>query len=141
MEELDMRKQCTNEFKEDAVRYLQDHADAGLSGCAKNLSVSKSALFEYAKAARTNKGEIPTRGSKNYESDEAKENTQLRRELRDTQGALEILKKAIGYWATNRSSLFLLKKMNSLKMENAGLKLVVSKYLHLYLLDYFLSAV
>lgn len=91
-----MSKQYTKEFKEDAVRYLNDHADAGLSGCAKNLGISKSALSEWVKAARTNKGEVPTRGSGNYESDEAKENARLRRELRNTQDALEILKKAIG---------------------------------------------
>lgn len=96
MEELDMSRQYTKEFKEDAVRYLQEHADIGLTGCAKNLGISKSALSAWAKAARGNKGEVPTRGSGNYKSDEAKENARLRRELRDTQDALEILKKAIG---------------------------------------------
>jgi transposase len=35
------------------------------------------------------------RGSGNHESDEAKENARLKRELRDTKDALEILKKAI----------------------------------------------
>lgn len=35
------------------------------------------------------------RGSGNHESDEAKENVCLKRELRDTKDALEILKKAI----------------------------------------------
>lgn len=35
------------------------------------------------------------RGSGNYQSDEAKENARLRKELRDTQYALEMLKKAI----------------------------------------------
>ncbi len=90
-----MSKQYTKQFKEDAVRYLQDHADIGLGGCAKNLGVSKSALSAWSKAARANKGEIPTRGSGNYDSDEAKENARLRRELRDAQDALDILKKAI----------------------------------------------
>lgn len=42
-----------------------------------------------------NGGNIPTRGRGNYESDEAKENARLLKELRDTQDALEILKKAI----------------------------------------------
>jgi transposase len=34
---------------------------------------------------------VSTRGSENYQSDEAKENASLRKELRDTQNALEIL--------------------------------------------------
>ncbi|MDE6252946.1 MAG: hypothetical protein K2M78_09985 [Lachnospiraceae bacterium] len=43
-----------------------------------------------------NDGTIPTRGWGNYESDEAKETARLKKELRDTQDALDILKKAIG---------------------------------------------
>ena len=43
-----------------------------------------------------NEGEVPTRGRGNFESDDAKEAARLRKELRDTQDALEILKKAIG---------------------------------------------
>lgn len=35
---------------------------------------------------------VPTRGSGNYSSDEAKEIARLQRELRDTKDALEILK-------------------------------------------------
>ncbi len=38
---------------------------------------------------------IPVRGSGNYESDEAKEIARLKRELRDAQDALDVLKKAI----------------------------------------------
>ena len=38
----------------------------------------------------------PTRGRGNFESDDAKELARLRKELRDTQDALDILKKAIG---------------------------------------------
>ena len=41
-------------------------------------------------------GTVPTRGSGNYASDEAKEIARLQRELRDTKDALEVLKKAIG---------------------------------------------
>ena len=46
--------------------------------------------------AHKNKGENAFRGSGNYSSDEAKEIARLKRELRDTQDALEVLKKAIG---------------------------------------------
>ena len=48
------------------------------------------------KAAKENDGSVPTRGTGNYSSDEAKEIARLQRELRDTKDALEILKKAIG---------------------------------------------
>ena len=40
-------------------------------------------------------GDIESRGSGNYSSDEAKEIARLKRELRDTQDALDVLKKAI----------------------------------------------
>lgn len=91
-----MSKQYDKKFKEDTVRYYFDHKDLGLKGCAEKLGVSRTALSVWVKEARENNGEVPTRGSGNYESDEAKENARLRRELRDTQDALEILKKAIG---------------------------------------------
>ena len=91
-----MSKHFDKKFKEDAVRYYFDHKDLGLKGCAEKLGVSRTALSVWVKEAKENNGEVPTRGSGNYESDEAKENARLRRELRDTQDALEILKKAIG---------------------------------------------
>lgn len=91
-----MSRQYDKKFKEDAVRYYTDHKDLGVKGCAGKLGISKTALSNWAKEARENNGEVPTRGSGNYKSDEAKENARLRRELRDTQDALEILKKAIG---------------------------------------------
>ena len=39
---------------------------------------------------------MDNRGSGNYSSDEAKEIAGLKKELRDTQDALDVLKKAIG---------------------------------------------
>lgn len=90
-----MSKQFDKKFKEDAARYYFEHKELGLKGCAGKLGVSRTALGVWAKEARENNGEVATRGSGNYESDEAKENARLRRELRDTQDALEILKKAI----------------------------------------------
>ena len=95
MEKITMSKQYTEEFKKDAVRYWNEHRDIGISACAKNLGISKSTLSTWRKLYLDNDGRIPTRGRGNYESDEAKENARLRRELRDAQDALEILKKAI----------------------------------------------
>ena len=48
------------------------------------------------KRFRKNNGTIVSRGSGNYSSDEAKEIARLRKELKDTQDALDVLKKAIG---------------------------------------------
>ena len=50
----------------------------------------------FHKAYEENEGTVPTRGRGNFESEEAKEIARLRKELRDTQDALDILKKAIG---------------------------------------------
>lgn len=90
-----MSKQFTKEFKEDAVRYYHEHKDLGYELCSKNLGISRSALCTWVKNAKDNNGQVPTRGSGNYQSDEAKENAKLRKELRDAKDALEILKKAI----------------------------------------------
>lgn len=88
-------KQYDKQFKEDAVKYYLEHKELGLLKCAGNLGISKTALGTWTKAARENYGEVPVRCSGNYSSDEAKEIARLKRELRDTQDALEILKKAI----------------------------------------------
>lgn len=91
-----MSKQFDKKFKENAVQYYFEHKELGLAKCAEKLGVSRTALGVWAKEAKSNNGEVPTRGSGNYESDEAKEIAKLKRELRDTQDALDILKKAIG---------------------------------------------
>lgn len=56
------------------------------------------AICSWVKAAAENAGEVPTQGSGNYASDDEKENAQLRKELRDTKDALEILKKPSAFW-------------------------------------------
>ena len=90
-----MSKQYDKQFKEDAVKYYLEHKELCLLKCAGNLGISKTALGTWTKSARENNGEVPVRGSGNYSSDEAKETARLKRELRDTKDALEILKKAI----------------------------------------------
>src|SRR5699024_6533138 len=83
------------QFKENAVRYRLDHPELTLKKVAENLGISDSALKTWIRAAKEQEGCVPTRGSGNYSSDEAKEIARLQRELRDTKDALEILKKAI----------------------------------------------
>ena len=86
----------SQEFKEYAVWYRLEHSDIALRKCAENLGISESALKKWISAAKEHEGSVPTRGSGNYASDEAKEIARLQRELRDTKDALEVLKKAIG---------------------------------------------
>ena len=89
-----MRKQHDKQFKEDAVKYYIDHKELALTGCAKNLGIGGSTLSKWLRESNEENG-IQVRGSGNYGSDEQKENALLKRELRDTKDALDILKKAI----------------------------------------------
>ena len=91
-----MSKQYDQKFKENAVQYYLSHKELGIKKCAGNLGISRNALRNWTGTAAENAGEVPVRGAGNYASDEAKENAMLKKELRDTKDALEILKKAIG---------------------------------------------
>ena len=95
----------SQQFKADAVQYRLDHPELSLRKAAENLGISESALKAWKKAAKEHKGSVPTRGSGNYVSDEAKEIARLQRELRDTKDALEVLKKQSVFEETDRSSL------------------------------------
>ena len=88
-------KQHTKQFKLDAVNYRKEHPDLTQVECAKNLGIGTSTLARWETQFKDNNGDIPTRGSGNYSSDEAKEIARLKRELRDAQDALDVLKKAI----------------------------------------------
>ena len=90
-----INKQHTKQFKFDAVNYRKEHPDLTQVECAKNLGIGTSTLARWETQFRDNGGDIPTRGSGNYSSDEAKEIARLKRELRDAQDALDVLKKAI----------------------------------------------
>ncbi|GAA0766224.1 hypothetical protein GCM10008908_03670 [Clostridium subterminale] len=61
------------------MSYYNGHRELGMNGCNKNLGISKSALSNLVNAAKEHKGEVPTRGSGNYSSDEAKEIARLKR--------------------------------------------------------------
>ncbi len=93
---MSTRKQHDKQFKLDAIQYRKDHPDLTKSECANNLGIGVSTLSHWEAQFRDNDGDIPVRGSGNYASDEQKEIARLKRELRDTQDALDVLKKAIG---------------------------------------------
>ena len=66
------------------------------SKATQQAGIGLSTLARWIKQYRDTGGEMSYRGSGNYASDEQKEIARLKRELRDTQGALDVLKKAIG---------------------------------------------
>lgn len=92
---MSQKRIFTQEFKEDAVRYRLAHPELSLQKAGSNLGVSMSALRRWVAAANQANGTVETRGSGNYASEEAKEIARLKRELRDKEDALEVLKKAI----------------------------------------------
>ena len=94
-------KQHDKEFKINAVNYVNEHPDLTLEECCKNLGIGLSTLSRWRQQFKMNNGDIPVRGSGNYSSDEQKEIARLKRELRDTKDALEVLKKAIGILGKN----------------------------------------
>ena len=89
-------KHHNKQFKLDAIKYVQEHPDLTQAECCKNLGIGISTLQRWITLYRDNDGDVPTRGSGNYASDEQKEIARLQRELRDAQDALDVLKKAIG---------------------------------------------
>lgn len=89
-----MAKQHEKQFKLDAVQYYEDHKDLGIQGCAGNLGIGYSTLTKWRKELREC-GDIPVRGSGNYATEEQKEIAHLKRQLRDAEDALDVLKKAI----------------------------------------------
>jgi transposase len=88
-------KQHSQQFKQDAVKYTLEHPDLTHEECAKNLGIGLSTLSRWKKEYAENSGTVPTRGSGNYASDEQKEIARLKRQLRDAEDALDVLKKAI----------------------------------------------
>lgn len=87
-------RQFDAQFKQDAVNYYHSSGKTG-EQVAKELKIAKSTLSKWIKDASNNDGVVNHRGSGNYSSDVEKENARLKKELRDSQDALEILKKAI----------------------------------------------
>lgn len=63
---------CSIEFKLYAVQYYHKHKEVGDRGCAENLSVEYSILTKWLKDFRES-GDLPSRSSGNYSSDEQRE--------------------------------------------------------------------
>ena len=63
---------------------------------SEEIGIGSSTLSRWLSNARKNDGKIEHRGSGNYSSEKDKEIARLKKELKDTQDALTILKKAMG---------------------------------------------
>ncbi len=94
-------KQHDKQFKLDAIQYVKEHPDLTQAECCKNLCIGLSTLSRWQQQYKDNEGDVPARGSGNYATDEQKEIAHLKRELRDTQDALDVLKKAISILGKN----------------------------------------
>ncbi|OLS02993.1 transposase [Tissierella creatinophila] len=89
------KKQYSEEFKQDAVNYYYSSGKS-MKDAADDLKISPSSLNNWIQSAKSNDGIVEHRGSGNYSSDAEKEIARLKKELRDKEDALDILKKAIG---------------------------------------------
>lgn len=89
------KKQYSEEFKQDAVNYYYSSGKS-MKDTADDLKISQSSLNNWIQSAKSNDGIVEHRGSGNYSSDAEKEIARLKKELRDKEDALDILKKAIG---------------------------------------------
>ncbi len=90
-----MARTYTQDFVEDAVKYVEAHPELTVSDAAKNLGIPAPTLYGWVRGSRrkimANGGE-PIKGNL---TDEEKEIIRLKKELQDTKDALDILKKAI----------------------------------------------
>ena len=89
------KSKFTQEFKEDTVKYYHSSGKS-VREVADEMGIGKSTLDAWISRAKKNDGKIEMRGAENYASDKDKEIAKLKKELKDTQDALEILKKAMG---------------------------------------------
>jgi len=86
----------TDEFKQGVVEYILEHPDESKLDVARRFGVGDSTIHAWLKQYNSQNNSIKSRGSGNYSSEAEKENARLKKELRDTKDALDVLKKAIG---------------------------------------------
>lgn len=94
-----MSKKYDEKFKNDALEYRKNHPELSVSAVCRNLGISQPTYYQWKKSAEENDGQVNHIGSGNYASDIEEENARLRRELKNSQDALKILKKAMGILA------------------------------------------
>lgn len=90
------KQTCTDEFKEGVIQYHLEHPEEKITDVAKKFGIADSTIHLWKKKYTQDNGSINSRGSGNHSSDDAKEIARLKKVLKDTQDALDVLKKAIG---------------------------------------------
>lgn len=88
-------RRYTPDFKKDAVDYVETHPDMTIQAASEYLDVPKETLYGWVKAYRRSLRASAGESLTGNLTEEEKEIIRLKRELKDTQDALEILKKAI----------------------------------------------
>lgn len=84
----------TDDFKRDAVQYAESHPEMTMEQAAEYLDMPKETLYGWVKAYSRKQRGIDSKAASPM-TDEEKELARLRRENRDLQDTLEVLKKAI----------------------------------------------
>ena len=90
-----MPRKYSDEFKRNALDSIKDHPDVDMRVCAEYLGIPYDTLYGWYKKDQREKRNESVSIRDAGMSDEEKEIMRLKRELRDTQDALEVLKKAI----------------------------------------------
>ena len=81
------------DFRDDAIKYVEGHPEISMAQAAEHLGIPKETLYGWVKKyRRQQQGNEMLSGPL---TDDEKELARLRRENRDLQDALEVLKKAI----------------------------------------------
>lgn len=90
-----MARTYTQDFVNDAVKYVEAHPDLTIVDAANNLGIPTATLYGWVRGSRRKKLAKDSEPIKGNFTDEEKEIIRLRKELQDTKDALDILKKAI----------------------------------------------
>jgi transposase len=92
------RRTFSREFKAEAVKLAKD-TGKGVAAVAKDLGLSESSLYLWAKQHETDAGQGPAGALTTAEKQEL---TQLRRENRELRMEREFLKKAAAFFASQK---------------------------------------
>lgn len=84
------------EFKQEVVNYAITHPNESKVAIAKKFGIADCTLHNWINKYNNDGNKVISRGSGNFASDEAKEIAKLKKQLKDTEDALDVLKKAIG---------------------------------------------
>ena len=96
MYDMNTKPIFNDEFKQGVVEYVTTHPEESKVSIAKKFGIADSTIHAWLKQYQQQGNSLQSRGSGNFASDEAKEIASLKKELKDTKDALDILKKAIG---------------------------------------------